>query len=103
MEHEGGHQGLTDALIGLIQGLGELEGEERVLFPHLHRGFQAQHVVDGVVGEADGAGEGGADDVLPLGGVAAVALHLQAGEAAALRIKCYSGHQALMAPISTLV
>ena len=45
-----------------------------VLLPDLDRSGQAQHVVDGGFHQTDGAGDGGADDVLALLGVAAVAL-----------------------------
>ena len=104
VDHESGHQRLTGALGGLTQLGGELQGEIGVLLPDLDGGLQPQHVVDGALGQTDRAGDGGADDILPLRGVSAVALHFKAHDAAALGMKGHGGHdQAWMAPICTLV
>ena len=84
MDHQGGQKGLAGALVGLSQRGGELQGEGGVLLTDLDRGLQPQHVVDGALGEPDGTGDGGADDILSLGGVSAVALDLKARDTAPL-------------------
>ena len=62
------------------------------------------------LGEPDGAGDGGAEDVLPLGSQPAVTLDFKAGQAAALRKKSNLDHrsgkreaQASILPMVTLV
>ena len=87
-----GQKGLTGALVGLSQSAGELEGDGRVLFLHLDGGLQPQHVVDGALGEPDGAGNCGTEDVLPRIGQPAVSLDGEARQAAALGIKCDFDH-----------
>ena len=80
-------KGLTGALGGLSQGAGDTKGDQGGLLVDLHRGAQAHHVVQHALDQAHGAGDGGADDVSALFGVAAVSGRVKAGDPAPLRIK----------------
>ena len=73
VNHESRQKGLTGGLIGLAQAAGDFHGDGSVALPHLDRCPQAQHVVDGALGQADGAGDCGADNIASLIGVATVA------------------------------
>ena len=90
---------LTGALGSLSQLGGEVERDGRVLFTNLHCGFQPQHVVDSAFSQTHSAGDCGTDDIFSLAGISAVALNFKANDTAALGMKGYSGHQALIAPI----
>ena len=104
IDHHAGEEGLTGALGAGPQGPGEPQGDRGVRLPDLYRGAQAHHVVERALNEPDGAGDGGADDVLAGLGVAAVSHGVKAGDAAALRVEGDGGHsQALIVVISTLV
>ena len=104
VDHQPCHQGLAGALRDLIQAPRQAEGDGRVLLPDLHRCGQAQHVVDGGLHQTNGAGDGGADDVLARLSVAAVAPGLKTGDPVILHAEYDSGHtQTEILPISTLV
>jgi len=69
----------------ITQICGELQGDACVLFFDLHRSLQAENVVDGTLNQADGRGNGGADDVRSRLGVAAVTAYFKAGQAVFFR------------------
>src|SRR5699024_6649825 len=92
VNHQGGQEGLAHRLVLRAQPAGYAQMDGRVLFPDLHRGPQAQHVVDGALCQADGAGDGGADDVRARLPIAAVALDGEALNALALHLKANCGH-----------
>ena len=63
-----------------------------VLLVDLHGGAQPHHVVDGGFHQPDGAGDGGADDVLALFAVAAVALCIKSDDAVFLGVESNGRH-----------
>lgn len=63
MHHQTGQEGLTQGLVFLPHVAGELERDVSVRFAGLYRRAHGQHVVDGGLHQADGAGEGGAENV----------------------------------------
>ena len=73
---------LAGALGGLAQGTRETQGDMGGGLVDLDRRAQAHHVVEHTLHKAHRAGDGGADNVLALLGIAAVALRVKAGDAA---------------------
>ena len=106
INHQPRQEILTGALRRGSQAPGQAEGDGSVLLTDFHRGTQTHHVVDGGFHQAHGAGDGGADKVLPLCGVAAVSLRIETDDARFLCQEC-NGRPAVtqkeILPISTLV
>ena len=104
--HQPRQQILTGALGVGRQPAGQPQGDGGVPLVDFHRGTQSHHVVDGGFHQAHGAGDGGADKVLPLCGVAAVSLRIETDDARFLCQECNGRHavtQKEILPISTLV
>ena len=103
VDHQGGQQRLAH-LVGLSgQIAGKFQSDGSILLVDLHRGLQPQHVIHGALGEANGAGDGGTEDVFSCLGQAGVPLHGEGDNPATVHCKGSSGHQALIFLISTLV
>ena len=104
IDHQSRHQRLTGALGCGVQAPGQPQGDGCRFFADLHGCRKSQHVVDGGLHQADGAGDGGADDVRTGLGIAAVALGIKTGDPVTLHAKRDSGHaQTEILEISTLV
>jgi len=92
IDHQACQERLTAVLRCGGQPAGKTKADFRVLFVRFHRSRKAQHIVDCGVHQANGAGDGGADDIGPGFSVPAVSQSVKPADAVALHMERNGSH-----------